>query len=176
MPELAGIAETDGLAVLDDVGNDEDLRMPWEQELLQHMDLQLTEAPAEGDLLRRGDALLAEHQHMVVRCARWIRRKSSAAGAAEVEAEHLGAERGIEGTDLGERRARWRRKETDIADSPRKPGHAGHEIPARGGMDSVRRADWSAGTRESLIYWNRKINLNTLKNINMLLGTVRRSL
>lgn len=40
--------------------------MPWEQELLQHMDLQLTEAPAEGDLLRRGDALFAEHQHMVV--------------------------------------------------------------------------------------------------------------
>ncbi|AVJ97578.1 hypothetical protein CSB92_5451 [Pseudomonas aeruginosa] len=30
-------------------------------------------------------------------------------------------------------------------------------------MDSVRRADWSAGTRESLIYWNKKINLNTFK-------------
>ena len=54
VPGSAGIAETDGLAVLDDVGNDEDLRMPWEQELLRHMDLQLTEAPAEGDLLRRG--------------------------------------------------------------------------------------------------------------------------
>ncbi|MCF3994837.1 hypothetical protein L2E47_34675, partial [Pseudomonas aeruginosa] len=34
---------------------------------------------------------------------------------------------------------------------------------AQGGMDSVRRADWSAGTRESLIYWNKKINLNIFK-------------
>ncbi|MFX5610940.1 hypothetical protein ABTD85_21175, partial [Acinetobacter baumannii] len=34
---------------------------------------------------------------------------------------------------------------------------------AQGGMDSVRRADWSAGTREPLIYWNKKINLNTFK-------------
>ena len=113
MPELAGIAETDGLAVLDDVGNDEDLRMPWEQELLQHMDLQLTEAPAEGDLLRRGDALLAEHQHMVVQ----VRPVDTAEvlggqGQPEVEAEHLGAECGIEGTDLqGNVGARWRRKE-----------------------------------------------------------------
>lgn len=112
MPELAGIAETDGLAVLDDVGNDEDLRMPWEQELLQHMDLQLTEAPAEGDLLRRGDALLAEHQHMVVQ----VRPMDTAEvlggqGQPEVEAEHLGAERSVEGTDLqGNVGARWRRK------------------------------------------------------------------
>ncbi|AWQ82981.1 hypothetical protein CSC33_1659 [Pseudomonas aeruginosa] len=30
-------------------------------------------------------------------------------------------------------------------------------------MDSVRRADWSAGTREPLIYWNKKINLNIFK-------------
>ena len=75
--------------------------MPWEQELLQHMDLQLTEAPAEGDLLRRGDALLAEHQHMVVQ----VRPVDTAEvpggqGQPEVEAEHLGAERSVEGTDL----------------------------------------------------------------------------
>jgi hypothetical protein len=28
MPELAGVAEADGLAVFDDVGNDENFRMP----------------------------------------------------------------------------------------------------------------------------------------------------
>lgn len=30
------------------------------------MDLQRAEPPAEFDLLRRGDALIAEHQHVVV--------------------------------------------------------------------------------------------------------------
>lgn len=32
MPELAGVAEADGLAVFDDVGNDENFRMPGQQE------------------------------------------------------------------------------------------------------------------------------------------------
>ena len=107
--------------------------MPWEQELLQHMDLQLTEAPAEGDLLRRGDALLAEHQHMVVQ----VRPVDTAEvlggqGQPEVEAEHLGAECGIEGTDLqGNVGARWRRKETDIADSHASPDTPGTRYRAR---------------------------------------------
>lgn len=51
MPELAGITEADGLAVFDDVGNDEDFRMPYQQELLEHVDLQHAETAAEGDLL-----------------------------------------------------------------------------------------------------------------------------
>ena len=86
--------------------------MPWEQELLQHMDLQLTEAPAEGDLLRRGDALFAEHQHMVVQvCPMDTTEVLGGQGQPEVEAEHFGAERGVEGTDLqGNVGARWRRK------------------------------------------------------------------
>ena len=66
MPELAGVTEADGLAVFDDVGNDEDFRMPGQQELLEYMDLQHTETAAEGDLLFGGNALVAEHHHVMV--------------------------------------------------------------------------------------------------------------
>lgn len=106
--------------------------MPWEQELLQHMYLQLTEAPAEGDLLRRGDALLTEHQHMVVQ----VRPVDTAEvlggqGQPEVEAEHpapnaASRARICKGTSARAGAGR----ETDIADS-RKPGHAGTRYRAR---------------------------------------------
>jgi hypothetical protein len=51
MPELAGIAQADVGAVLDDVGNDQDLGVVGQQELLEHVDLQFAKAAAEGDLL-----------------------------------------------------------------------------------------------------------------------------
>jgi hypothetical protein len=35
-------------------------------ELVQHVDLQRPEAAAEGDLLCRRDALVAEHQHVMI--------------------------------------------------------------------------------------------------------------
>ncbi|MNN49255.1 hypothetical protein D3C81_1637700 [compost metagenome] len=66
MPELAGIAQADRLTVLDDVGDDEEFRMPWQQELLEHVDLQLAEQAAEGDLLLRSDVLVAKHQQAMV--------------------------------------------------------------------------------------------------------------
>jgi len=66
MPEVARVAEADGLAVLDDVGDDEDFRLPLQLELVQHVDLQRAEAAAERDLLRGRDALVAEDQHVVV--------------------------------------------------------------------------------------------------------------
>jgi hypothetical protein len=62
----AGVAQADRLAVLLDVGDDQDLRMARQLELAQHVDLQRAEAAAEGDLLGRRDALVAEHQHVVV--------------------------------------------------------------------------------------------------------------
>ncbi|MOA39018.1 hypothetical protein D3C78_1607640 [compost metagenome] len=66
MPELAGIPEADRLTVLDDVGDDEDFRMAGEQELLEHVDLQLAEQSTEGDLLLGRDVLVTEHQQAVV--------------------------------------------------------------------------------------------------------------
>ncbi len=66
MPVLAGIAQAHGLIVLDNIGDDEDFRMVGQQKLLEHMDLQHPEAPAEIDLLLRRDLLIAEHHHMVI--------------------------------------------------------------------------------------------------------------
>ena len=50
MPKLTGIAQADGLTVLDDVGDDENLRVIGQQKLLEHVDLQRAETAAEGDL------------------------------------------------------------------------------------------------------------------------------
>jgi len=66
MPELARIAQADGLAVFDDVGDDQDFRVVGQQELLEHMDLQHAKAATEGDLLVGGDALVAKDHHMVI--------------------------------------------------------------------------------------------------------------
>lgn len=51
MPELAGIAQADGLTVFDDVGDDKNLRVIGQQKLLEYVDLQRAETAAEGDLL-----------------------------------------------------------------------------------------------------------------------------
>jgi hypothetical protein len=72
----------------------------WQLELAQNVDLQLAEAAAECHLPGRRDALVAEHQHMVVEVgavdagevAVWNRR-------GEVQADDLGAERSVEGAD-----------------------------------------------------------------------------
>ena len=66
MPELSGIAQPNGLTVLDDVGDDEDLRMIGQQKLLEHVNLQRAETAAEGDLLLGRDALVTEHQQSVI--------------------------------------------------------------------------------------------------------------
>lgn len=40
--------------------------MPFEQELLEHMNLQFAKAAAERDLLFRRDALIAKNQNMMI--------------------------------------------------------------------------------------------------------------
>jgi len=98
---VARVAEADRLAVLDDVGDDEDLRMAGELELVQHVDLQPAEATAEGDLLRGCDALVAEDQHVVVQVG-----EVDAAEVAlvqrlvEVQPDHFGGEAALDRADL----------------------------------------------------------------------------
>lgn len=101
MPELAGITEADGLAVFDDVGNDEDFRMPGQQELLEYVDLQHTETAAEGDLLFGGNALVAEHHHVMVQV------RAMDAGevlvidrAGQVQADDFGTDSAAEWSDF----------------------------------------------------------------------------
>src|SRR5271163_4401776 len=66
VPEMARVAETNRLAVLDDIRHDQYLRISRQLELVQHMDLQRAKAAAKGDLLVRRDALVAKHQYVVI--------------------------------------------------------------------------------------------------------------
>ena len=65
MPEVARIAQADGLAVLTDVRHDQHWRMPRQLKLALRMNLQRPKALAEAHMLVRGDALIAENQHVV---------------------------------------------------------------------------------------------------------------
>ena len=93
MPEFTRITQADGLAVLDDVGDDQDFRVVGQQELFEHVDLQHAEAAAEGDLLFGGDALVAEHYDVVIQMRAVDAREVCVVDrAGQVQANDLGAD------------------------------------------------------------------------------------
>ncbi|MNS39891.1 hypothetical protein D3C72_721910 [compost metagenome] len=110
MPELAGVAQADVLAVFNDVGNDEDFRMPCQQELFEHVDLQYAKTTAEADVLLRGDALVTEHHHMMVQMRAVNADKVLIIDrAGQIEVEDFGAHRSAERADFKELwRDAWR--------------------------------------------------------------------
>lgn len=98
---MAGIAEPDRLAVLDDVRHDQHFRMAGQRELVQHVDLQRAEAAAERDVLVRRDALVAKHQYVVIEVrAMDAREIVGVERLRQVDADHLGAERRVERHDV----------------------------------------------------------------------------
>ncbi|MNY03269.1 hypothetical protein D3C86_1358810 [compost metagenome] len=110
MPELAGVTQADVLAVFDDVGDDQDFRMPCQQELLEHMDLQHAKTTAEIDLLLRGYALVAEHHHVMIQVRAVNAGKIVIIDrAGQVETDDLDAHRSAERADFKELwRDAWR--------------------------------------------------------------------
>ena len=66
VPIRACIAQAGGLAVFDDVGDDQDLVMRVQLVVAQHMALQRAKTAAEGDVLGWRDALVAIHHHAVI--------------------------------------------------------------------------------------------------------------
>jgi hypothetical protein len=65
------------------------------------MDFERAEAAAEGNVRFGCDALVAEDQHMVIQMrAVEAREVGGVDGLADVQAEHLGADRRIEAADL----------------------------------------------------------------------------
>ncbi|MCY1557084.1 hypothetical protein D9M68_938990 [compost metagenome] len=101
MPELAGIAQADGLTVRDDVGDDENLRVIGQQKLFEHVDLQRAETAAEGDLLLGGDALVTEHQQGVIEMgAMDTGEVFIAQRSGQIQADDLGAHWRIEGANV----------------------------------------------------------------------------
>lgn len=98
---MPGIAQTDWFAVLLDVGHHQYFRMPTQLEIAQHMDLQRAEATTEIDLLRWSDALVAEHQHVIVQMRLMDTRKGvRIQRLRQIQPDHFGAQRGIERHDL----------------------------------------------------------------------------
>src|SRR5690606_3259378 len=150
VPELAGITQTDGLTVLDDVGDDEDFRVIGEQELLEHVNLQRAETAAEGDLLFRGDALVTEHQQCMIEMGTMDAGKVFIAERpGQIQTDDLGTHRGVERANF--ERLRRRRGDGMSCCRHRKlhARGANRRITLTGrdsAMYSVRRADWSAGT------------------------------
>ena len=101
MPVVAGVAQADRLAVLAYVGDHQHFRRSRKPELAQHVDLQFAEAARKFDLLGRGDAGIAKHEHMVVEVGTVHAGQSGGADRArQVEPEHFGAERCVEGPDV----------------------------------------------------------------------------
>jgi hypothetical protein len=98
---MTGIAETDRLAVFDDVRHHQHLRMTRQLELMQHMNLQRTKAPAESNLLVRRDALIAEHQHVMIEVSTVDAREIVLAQRlAEIEPENFRADGAVERANL----------------------------------------------------------------------------
>ena len=77
VPEHARIAEARRTAVRDHVRHDQDLGMARQRELVQDVAFERAPPAAEGHLLRRGDLLVTEHQHVVSRCASCRRAKAA---------------------------------------------------------------------------------------------------
>jgi hypothetical protein len=68
---------------------------------VQHVDLQRTEAAAEGNLLLRRDALVAKHQYVVVEVRAMNARKIfGSQRLAQIEPEDFGAHRAVEGPNF----------------------------------------------------------------------------
>mgnify|MGYP006932622817 CR=1 FL=1 len=63
---MTSITETDRLAVLLDIRDDQDFRMICQLELMQHMDLQSAKTTAEFYLLCRCNFLIAKHQQVMI--------------------------------------------------------------------------------------------------------------
>ena len=93
---MPGIDEADRLAILEDVRDDQDLRMAAQQEARLHMHLERAETAAEGDmLLRRQAILVAEHQHrMLVEGAADRGEIRVVERAGQVEADDFGRDNG----------------------------------------------------------------------------------
>jgi hypothetical protein len=68
---------------------------------MQHMNLQRAKAAAESNLLIRRDALIAEHQHVVIEVSAMNPRKIVLAqGLGEIEPEDLRADGTVESANL----------------------------------------------------------------------------
>ena len=75
--------------------------MAGQQELLEHMDLQHAESTAEGDLLLRGNALVAEHHDVMIQVRAMDAGKVLIVdGPRQVQADDFGTDGATERADV----------------------------------------------------------------------------
>ena len=99
VPEMARVAQANRRTVLFDVGDDQDLGMARKLKILEHMDLQRAEPAAEVHLLLRCDALVAEHQYVVVQMGAVDTGKVGCVERQrQIQPQHLGPHRRRQGT------------------------------------------------------------------------------
>jgi hypothetical protein len=95
MPVHARINQANGHTVLIDIGEDHDFGVARELEALEHMDQQQANDSAEVHLLLQCDALVAEHQHMVLQMrAVDTGEVGGFEGLRQIQPQHLGTDSG----------------------------------------------------------------------------------
>ena len=108
MPEFACVSQADGLAVFNDVGDDQDFRVVGQQELFEHMDLQHAESTAEVDLLLGSDTLITENHDMMVQVRTMNAHEIFVVDrTGQIEADDLGTAVGGAGETSGGAGADW---------------------------------------------------------------------
>ncbi len=101
VPILAGVGEPDVAAVLDDVGDGKDFGMAGPEILSRDVDFQVAQAPAEGDVLLFGQALIAkDNDAAIVEDSLDLLKRGGIDRVREIDAGNLGAERRVSGFDL----------------------------------------------------------------------------
>jgi hypothetical protein len=92
----ARVGESDRLASIENVRDHQDFRVSGEQVLLEDMDLELTEPPAERDLLVGRQLLIAkdDDRMLVIRVAHALERRRVEL-TRQIDADDLGADRRI---------------------------------------------------------------------------------
>ncbi len=70
MPVIAGVLEAHRVALHGLVGEHQDLWMPRQQELIEHVDVELAEAAAECGVLLGRQVLVANGQDQVIEVSR----------------------------------------------------------------------------------------------------------
>src|SRR5689334_8102939 len=101
MPEQARVLRADGLAVLQDVRNHEQLGKPGAATVLADMDLELAEAAAERNVLLGRELLVAEVDDFVlVEELDDLAEHRIVDGPGQIDAENFDAERRAGSLDL----------------------------------------------------------------------------
>ena len=101
MPVAAGVIDADVAVPVHDIGDDQDLGVFRMEILVEDVNLEISEAPTEGDVPNLVDGLVPEQQHgMVVPGPLDGAERRVVEVLRKVDAVHFGSERRLERSDV----------------------------------------------------------------------------